>query len=67
MVLPSAGGLIFAAFSAPFWYAGYELLKSSFGAFLSRSTFTISPKAWSIRKQLALLQDGAPPATLSCY
>uniref|UniRef100_A0A061QWW9 non-specific serine/threonine protein kinase n=1 Tax=Tetraselmis sp. GSL018 TaxID=582737 RepID=A0A061QWW9_9CHLO len=56
----AGGGLIFAAFSAPFWVAGAQLLRSSFGSALMSSSLTISPSTWKITKELALVQNGLP-------
>mmetsp|Transcript_334 Transcript_334/g.1007 ORF Transcript_334/g.1007 Transcript_334/m.1007 type:complete len:282 (-) Transcript_334:58-903(-) len=55
----AGGGIIFAAFSAPFWVAGVQLMKSSFGSFLTRSSLEITPSTWKLSKELALLRGGA--------
>jgi hypothetical protein len=54
----AAGGLLFAAFSAPFWLAGVQLLRSSFGQFLTRSRLEVGPRKWRISTELAALKDG---------
>eukprot|EP00873_Tetraselmis_striata_P000501 jgi/Tetstr1/420765/TSEL_011842.t1 len=56
----AGGGILFAAFSAPFWVAGVRLLQSSFGGFLTNARLEIGPRKWKLSTDLAVLKDGAP-------
>jgi len=55
----AGGGILFAAFSAPFWVAGVRLLQSSFGGFLTNARLEIGPRKWKLSTDLAVLKDGA--------
>lgn len=46
--LTAGAPLFFAAFSLPFWFAGYTLAKESVGGALIRTTLEMTPKRWSL-------------------
>mmetsp|Transcript_1857 Transcript_1857/g.4857 ORF Transcript_1857/g.4857 Transcript_1857/m.4857 type:complete len:628 (-) Transcript_1857:125-2008(-) len=52
------GGILYAAFSVPFWVVGVMLFRSSVGRFLARSRLEIGPERWRIVKEMAVLRRG---------
>ncbi|KAG2424567.1 hypothetical protein HXX76_014447 [Chlamydomonas incerta] len=55
----ASGGLLFALFSAPFWFAGAQLAKGALGGALTRERFAVGPNKWRLGQQLAVFgQDG---------
>lgn len=46
--LTAGAPFVFAAFSLPFWFAGYTLAKESVGGALIRTTLEMTPKRWSL-------------------
>lgn len=55
----ASGGLLFALFSAPFWFAGYQLASSSLSGALLKERFAIGKSKFRLSQELAMLQDGA--------
>lgn len=55
----ASGGLLFALFSAPFWFAGYQLASSSLSGALLKERFAIGRNKFRLSQELAMLQDGA--------
>lgn len=56
----AGGGLLPVLFSLPFWAAGAELAKTSFGSSLIRQTLQIDRKSFTVEKQLAIFRKGKP-------
>jgi hypothetical protein len=44
----ASGGILFALFSAPFWFAGYQLAGQALGGALTRERFAIGRKRWRL-------------------
>jgi hypothetical protein len=57
----ASGGILFALFSAPFWFAGYQLAGQALGGALTRERFAIGRKRWR------LAQVGAGQASLGLH
>jgi hypothetical protein len=53
----AGGGILFALFSVPFWFAGASLLKQSFGRQFLRERIEIGLGKWSLQQQLAGLKN----------
>ena len=52
------GGIMFALFSLPFWFAGAQLGRQAFvGAFL-RERFSVGLKGFRLSQDLAVISDG---------
>ena len=54
----AGGGILFALFSLPFWYAGVSLVKQAFGRQLIRERLEIGLGTWKLSQQLAVLKQG---------
>ncbi|KAI8466261.1 MAG: kinase-like domain-containing protein [Monoraphidium minutum] len=55
----ASGGILFALFSAPFWYAGWQLAGQAFGGALTKERFAIGRNKFRLAQELAVLKDGA--------
>lgn len=44
----ASGGILFALFSAPFWFAGYQLAGQALGGALTRERFAVGRKRWRL-------------------
>jgi serine/threonine protein kinase len=53
----AGGGILFALFSLPFWFAGASLLKQSFGRQFLRERVEIGLGKWTLQQQLAGLKN----------
>lgn len=53
----AGGGILFALFSVPFWFAGASLLKQSFGRQFLRERIEIGLGKWTLQQQLAGLKN----------
>lgn len=51
----AGGGVLFALFSAPFWFAGVKLGKQALGAALLRERLSLSRSTFSLSQELATL------------
>ncbi|KXZ55099.1 hypothetical protein GPECTOR_3g253 [Gonium pectorale] len=51
----ASGGLLFALFSAPFWFAGVQIARGAIGGALTRERLAVGRKRWRLAQQLALL------------
>ena len=56
----ASGGIIFALFSLPFWFAGATLGKSALARSLIRENLDIGRQKWQISQQLSFLKAGKP-------
>lgn len=56
----ASGGLFFALFSAPFWFAGAQLTQQALGASMLRERFAVGRGKFRLSQELAVLQRGAP-------
>ncbi|KAK9809971.1 hypothetical protein WJX72_002794 [[Myrmecia] bisecta] len=54
------GGLLFAAFSLPFWFAGWQLGKDALLPSLMRQKLEIGPQRWQMRQQLPFVRQKQP-------
>lgn len=54
----ASGGILFALFSAPFWFAGYQLAGQALGGALTHERFAIGRKRWRLAQELAVFKDG---------
>lgn len=54
----ASGGLLMALFSLPFWFAGIQLGKQSFGSALVKERLAIGLNRFRVGQELALLRDG---------
>ena len=54
-VWPAGGGVLFAAFSLPFWLAGFSLGRSAVGKSLIKEGLNIGPKTFELSQSLPLL------------
>ena len=52
----ASGGILFALFSAPFWFAGYQLAGQALGGALTHERFAIGRRRW----RLAQVSGGTP-------
>lgn len=50
---------MFALFSAPFWFAGYQLAGQAFSGALTHERFGIGRNKWRISQELAVLKKGS--------
>ncbi|KAL6757530.1 kinase-like domain-containing protein [Haematococcus lacustris] len=53
----AGGGVLFALFSAPFWFAGVKLGKQALGAALLRERLSLSRSTFSLSQELATLNS----------
>ena len=56
----AGGGILFAAFSLPFWIAGVSLGKSALAGSLIRENLDISQQKWRLSQHLPFVKAGAP-------
>jgi eukaryotic-like serine/threonine-protein kinase len=54
----ASGGILFALFSAPFWFAGYQLAGQALSGALTRERFAIGRNKWRVAQELAALNGG---------
>ncbi|KAF6262994.1 kinase-like domain-containing protein [Scenedesmus sp. NREL 46B-D3] len=54
----ASGGILFALFSAPFWFAGYQLAGQAFAGALMHERFAIGRNKWRISQELAMIKNG---------
>ncbi|KIZ02988.1 serine/threonine protein kinase, partial [Monoraphidium neglectum] len=54
----ASGGILFALFSAPFWFAGWQLAGQAFGGALTRERFAIGRNKFRLAQELAVLEGG---------
>ncbi len=52
------GGVIFALFSTPFWFAGVQLARQALGGFLLKERLAIGRSKFRVGQELALLKEG---------
>jgi hypothetical protein len=55
----TGGGVLFALFSIPFWFAGGSLVRQTLLGALLQETVRLDSKGWSVRQELAQLSGGA--------
>jgi hypothetical protein len=55
----ASGGVLFALFSAPFWFAGVQLAGQAFGGALMHERFAIGRSKFRLSQELARFKDGA--------
>lgn len=58
----ASGGLLFALFSAPFWFAGVQLARTALGGALLRERLALGGRRWRLGQQLAVLNAGSGEA-----
>ncbi len=56
----AGGGILFALFSLPFWFAGVSLGKTALAGSLIRENLDIGQQKWSLSQHLPFVQAGAP-------
>eukprot|EP00879_Flechtneria_rotunda_P010283 GHRR01010750.1.p1 GENE.GHRR01010750.1~~GHRR01010750.1.p1 ORF type:complete len:629 (+),score=211.09 GHRR01010750.1:70-1956(+) len=54
----ASGGILFALFSAPFWFAGVQLASQAFGGALMKERFALGRNRWRLSQELAVLKGG---------
>lgn len=54
----ASGGVLFALFSAPFWFAGVQLAGQAFGGALSKERFAIGRNKFRLAQELAMVKNG---------
>ena len=54
----AGGGILFALFSIPFWFAGIDLVKKSFGRQFIKEKLEIGSRKWSLQQKLARFAGG---------
>ncbi|WIA18005.1 hypothetical protein OEZ85_009492 [Tetradesmus obliquus] len=54
----ASGGILFALFSAPFWFAGYQLAGQAFAGALMHERFAVGRNKWRLAQELAMFKDG---------
>jgi hypothetical protein len=53
----ASGGILFALFSAPFWFAGYQLAGQAFAGALMHERFAIGRNKWRIAQVRFLISS----------
>lgn len=53
----ASGGILFALFSMPFWFAGAQLAKTALGGALMKERFAVGERRWRLAQQLAVFRD----------
>ena len=56
----AGGGVLFALFSLPFWFAGVSLGKSALAGSLIRENLEIGQQKWQLSQHLPFVKAGAP-------
>ncbi|DBA82766.1 hypothetical protein WJX77_011526 [Trebouxia sp. C0004] len=56
----AGGGVLFALFSLPFWFAGVSLGKTALAGSLIRENLDIGQQKWSLSQHLPFVKAGAP-------
>ncbi|KAL0052888.1 hypothetical protein WJX82_009212 [Trebouxia sp. C0006] len=56
----AGGGILFALFSLPFWFAGVSLGKTALAGSLIRENLDIGQQKWSLSQHLPFVKAGAP-------
>lgn len=56
----ASGGVLFALFSAPFWWAGAQLAGQAFGGGLLKEYLEVGRRDWALQQELAVLKDNVP-------
>jgi hypothetical protein len=56
----AGGGWLLAAFSLPFWGAGFSLARTALGGSLIKEKFDIDGSRWKLTQQLPFISDGSP-------
>lgn len=54
----AGGGVLFALFSTPFWFAGATMLRSTVLGALLRESVVLGSDGWQVKQELARLQGG---------
>ena len=54
----AGGGVLFALFSLPFWWAGIDLTRRSVLGFLLRESLDVDAQGWALEQELARLGKG---------
>lgn len=54
----ASGGILFALFSAPFWFAGWQLAGQAFGGALTQERFAVGRSKFRLAQELAVLKGG---------
>lgn len=54
----TGGGVLFALFSVPFWFAGGSLVRQTLLGALMQETVQLDSEGWSVRQELARLSGG---------
>ena len=55
----AGGGVLFALFSLPFWFAGATMVRTTLLEALMRESVTLGQGGWVVKQELARLQGGA--------
>lgn len=56
----AGGGILFALFSLPFWFAGVSLGKTALAGSLIRENLDLGQQKWSLSQHLPFVKAGAP-------
>lgn len=56
----AGGGILFALFSLPFWFAGVSLGKSALAGSLIRENLDIAQQKWKLSQHLPFVKAGSP-------
>ena len=59
----AGGGILFALFSLPFWFAGVSLGKTALAGSLIRENLEIGQQKWKLSQHLPFVKAGAPQWT----
>lgn len=59
----ASGGILFALFSAPFWFAGYQLAGQAIGGALTHERFAVGRKRWRLAQVCSMHMQ---PTTSTC-
>jgi hypothetical protein len=54
----AGGGVLFALFSTPFWFAGATMLRSTVLGALLRESVVLGGSGWQVKQELARIQGG---------
>lgn len=52
----TGGGILFALFSVPFWFAGFQIAKQAVGRSFIRERLEIGPNRWRLNQEIAVIK-----------
>jgi serine/threonine protein kinase len=52
----TGGGILFALFSLPFWFAGFQIAKQAVGRSFIRERLEIGPNRWRLKQEIAVIK-----------